>query len=116
MFRLLLTALFGLMAATAALAAPPPTFLPPPPPPPMTRAIAPSPLHVWVDGRWTWTGATWIWQPGAWVSPAPRAVVTTWAPPRPVQVTRPVVIVRPPVRPAYVIPVRPTRPVVIVRR
>ena len=115
--RLLLTAFLALSASNAAFAGPGPGFLPPAPPPPTAiRTIAPSPVHVWVDGRWAWTGAGWIWQPGAWITTAPRPVVTTWGPPRPVQVTRPVVVVRPVVRPAYVVPARPVRPVIVVRR
>jgi hypothetical protein len=111
--RLLLAALvaFASLEARPALAAPPSRFLPPPPPP-AVRVAPPSPVHVWIDGRWMWTGAGWAWQPGAWIVPAPRPVVTTWGPPRPIVVARPVVVARP----MYVVPARPVRPVIVVRR
>lgn len=43
------------------------------PPPPREEVIvaAPSPAHVWVQGRWAWRNG-WAWLPGHWAVP-PRA-------------------------------------------
>jgi WXXGXW repeat (2 copies) len=40
--------------------------------------VAPSPVHVWIGGRWAWRHRAYAWAPGYWAArPYPRAY---WAP------------------------------------
>jgi WXXGXW repeat (2 copies) len=41
-------------------------------------AVAPSPVHVWIGGRWAWRHGAYAWAPGYW-APRPRARAY-WAP------------------------------------
>ena len=46
-------------------------YAPAPPPPLRTEVIpvAPSPVHVWINGYWGWGGASYAWRPGHWAMP-----------------------------------------------
>ena len=41
-------------------------YAPSAPPPLQTEVIpvAPSPVHVWINGYWGWGGASYAWRPG----------------------------------------------------
>ena len=40
--------------------------------------VAPSPVHLWIGGRWAWRHGAYIWAPGYWaVRPHDRS---QWAP------------------------------------
>ena len=41
----------------------------PPPLPPEVITVAPSPVHVWINGYWGWGGASYAWRPGHWAMP-----------------------------------------------
>ena len=34
-----------------------------------SRAAAPGPGYLWIDGYWGWTGARHFWVPGRWTAP-----------------------------------------------
>lgn len=44
----------------------------PPAPYVETVTVAPSPVHVWVQGYWEWGAGRYAWRPGHWATP-PRA-------------------------------------------
>ncbi len=46
-------------------------YAPSAPPPLQTEVIpvAPSPVHVWINGYWGWGGASYAWRPGHWAMP-----------------------------------------------
>ena len=55
-------------------------YAPAPPPPLRTEVIpvAPSPVHVWINGYWGWGGGRYAWTPGYWAVPPHRGHV--WHP------------------------------------
>ncbi|HQQ70149.1 MAG TPA: hypothetical protein PLL92_07550 [Alicycliphilus sp.] len=48
-------------------------YAPSAPPPLQTEVVpvAPSPVHVWINGYWGWGGGRYAWTPGYWAA-APR--------------------------------------------
>lgn len=50
-------------------------------PPPLQAEVvpvAPSPVHVWINGYWGWGGGRYAWTPGYWAVPPHRGHV--WHP------------------------------------
>ena len=49
--------------------------IPPPPDPVEIEGSAPSPVYVWITGRYDWNGFEYVWIPGQWEPrPHERAV------------------------------------------
>ena len=46
-------------------------YAPMAPPPVYTEVVpvAPSPVHVWINGYWGWGGGRYDWRPGHWAVP-----------------------------------------------
>ncbi len=46
-------------------------YAPTAPPVPYTEVVpvAPSPVHVWINGYWGWSSGSYAWRPGHWAVP-----------------------------------------------
>ena len=74
---LLVSVLFGSLAATSCATRGYYAYQGPPPPPRMGGAIgyAPGPGYVWIDGFHDLRGSSWVWVSGYWTRPPhPRAI------------------------------------------